>query len=304
MLPAESFRHQWHQVRAATSKQNGTDGHTLRILPLRIDHRALRCRRCVPRIRMCSLVTTVWGPRLASPISQAFGGGLGHALPPHITIWGQRSVCEDEVLLQCLHCTQIADDGSHEHTMLPAGSFRHQWHQVRAATFKQNGTDGYTLRILPLRIDHKALRCRRHVPRIRMCSLATTVWGSRLASPNNQAFGGGLGHALPLHIIIWGQRNVCEDGVLLQCLHCTRIADDGSHEHTMLPAGSFRHQWHQVRAATSKQKGTDGHILRILPLRIDHRALRCRRRVRCIRMCSLATTVWGSRLASPINEAF
>mmetsp|Transcript_93186 Transcript_93186/g.156578 ORF Transcript_93186/g.156578 Transcript_93186/m.156578 type:complete len:305 (+) Transcript_93186:1140-2054(+) len=182
-----------------------------------------------------------------------------------------------------------ADDGSHEHTMLPAESFRHQWHQVRAATSKQNGTDGHTLRILPLRIDHRALRCRRRVPCIRVCSLATTVWGPRLASPINQAFGGGLGHALPPHITIWGQRNVCEDGVLLQRLHCTqvglvrcawchpkepRLRVDGiqpailSHVHpgdvishtTHLPAGNGRNQHCKIGLATGTREGCNNVV--------------------------------------------
>ena len=97
VVPVESLVNQRHPVRAPATEDERRDRDALRVVGRRVDHRALTDRRGEARVGMCGLAPAVGCPVLAGPVDQVRGGCLGHALPPHVAIVGQRDVGEDGV---------------------------------------------------------------------------------------------------------------------------------------------------------------------------------------------------------------
>ena len=107
MLPGKCFRHQRYKGVPSSSKNDGTNRHSVWILPVRIQNRTLRCRSCVPTVWMCRLTSTTWCPLLAQPICQLLWRCFRHAFPPNISRFRQRNIGEDRVVLDGLHSTKI-----------------------------------------------------------------------------------------------------------------------------------------------------------------------------------------------------
>ncbi len=103
MRPIEGLEHQRHVLRHAAAEDEGRDRHAGRILPGRIDARALRDRAGEAGIGMGRLVRRAGDPILAAPIDQMIGHAVGHAFPPHVAIVGQRDIGEDGVGVQHRH---------------------------------------------------------------------------------------------------------------------------------------------------------------------------------------------------------
>ena len=96
VLPVAGLRHQRHRRLAPATEQDRRNRHALGIIPFRCQRGALRHRRAVARVRMRRRVIRGGRPVLSLPVDQMFRFTL-QALPPHVTIVGQRHVGENGV---------------------------------------------------------------------------------------------------------------------------------------------------------------------------------------------------------------
>ena len=103
MLPVEGLSHQRHGRAATTAEQDRRDRHAVWVLPLRSDRGALGSGRGEAGVGVSGGRVDLGGPHVAAPIRCPSRSLLGHALPPHIAIAGERGVGEDAVAVQRFH---------------------------------------------------------------------------------------------------------------------------------------------------------------------------------------------------------
>src|SRR5262249_1340791 len=116
VLPVERFGHERNYAGAATSEQDGVDGHTFWILPLGSDNRTLLGWCGETRVGMGGLASSGRRPGTTKPVHQFSRLGLGHRLPPDIALWSDRAVGEYRVAGDAEHGVGIG---------LHAGAGRH-----------------------------------------------------------------------------------------------------------------------------------------------------------------------------------
>ncbi len=101
-------------------KDDRTDRHPFRILPVGIDRRALAGRGRKPGIgmgRLCpGLAGNLWRPAISLPVETLRRCLVGHPLPPDATFRGQRNIGKDRVARQRRHRVRIGlHRGSRRH---------------------------------------------------------------------------------------------------------------------------------------------------------------------------------------------
>src|SRR5262249_23714228 len=79
-FPARRLDDERDGGRTPPAKEKSSDRHALRVLPLRIDGRALRGEHREPRVGVCSEAPAARRPLLALPIDEAGRRALGHSL--------------------------------------------------------------------------------------------------------------------------------------------------------------------------------------------------------------------------------
>ena len=82
MLPAEGLVDERRGLRAASAEDNGADGHTLGIVKLRAQARAVARRRGEAAVGVGGLFGALRRPRAAAPVDRAGGRRLVEPLPP------------------------------------------------------------------------------------------------------------------------------------------------------------------------------------------------------------------------------
>ena len=109
--PVERLVHQRHRVRAPATEDKRADRHPVRILPSRIDRRALRGRRRKSRVRMRRLPPSFLRdrgrPTLPLPVRQLSRWFISQPFPPHAAFRSQRDIREDAVLRQSRNRVRI-----------------------------------------------------------------------------------------------------------------------------------------------------------------------------------------------------
>src|SRR5690349_16594153 len=89
---------------AAAAEENRADEYALRVLPGRIDGRALGRGSSKPRIGMSGLSSGLLGnfgrPLFSLPVKTLRGWLVGHALPPDPSVGGKRDVGKNGVFRQ------------------------------------------------------------------------------------------------------------------------------------------------------------------------------------------------------------
>ncbi len=101
-LPVRSLGHQRDVRAAAAAEQHRVHDHALRVVELGGDRRALRRRHGEPRVR-CAAGVPEAGVQSRPASQEVLGDLLGHPLPPHVPVVGQRDVGEDDVPVEHLH---------------------------------------------------------------------------------------------------------------------------------------------------------------------------------------------------------
>ena len=96
-----------HGRGAAPTEEHGRDRDALRVLPLVGDHRALRCRRAEPGVRVRRGGVGLRRPVLALPVGHVRRRLAVHALPPHVAVVGERDVREDGVVGEREHRVRV-----------------------------------------------------------------------------------------------------------------------------------------------------------------------------------------------------
>ena len=99
--PVARFGDQRHGGAAAPTEDEGIDRHAGRVVPLAIERRVVGGGDGEARVRVgglgARLLCDLGRPVLTLPVDQVGRRFLGHALPPHVAIVGQRDVGEDDV---------------------------------------------------------------------------------------------------------------------------------------------------------------------------------------------------------------
>ncbi len=98
--PVGRLHHQRYRRAAPATENEGTDGHARGIFPGRIDGRTLGRRRREAGIGMGGYPAATGRPRLALPVGQLRGWGVGHFLPPDIAIRGHGHIGENAIGLE------------------------------------------------------------------------------------------------------------------------------------------------------------------------------------------------------------
>mmetsp|Transcript_10466 Transcript_10466/g.17966 ORF Transcript_10466/g.17966 Transcript_10466/m.17966 type:complete len:242 (+) Transcript_10466:1521-2246(+) len=94
MIPVKGLDNQRHSRSTSATKQNGIDGHTVWVVKLVRNHRAVLRPGSVARIRVRSEATAARLPCLLLPVLGNLWRGIRETLPPDITILSQGAVGE------------------------------------------------------------------------------------------------------------------------------------------------------------------------------------------------------------------
>ena len=103
MLPVERFRDERNVGCTTATKDDGVDGNTRGLKPVVRQCWALFDGNREARIWMRRRMTRAGSPVVAAPVNKVLGSLIGHPLPPHIAIIGERDVCEDRVAPERVH---------------------------------------------------------------------------------------------------------------------------------------------------------------------------------------------------------
>ncbi len=107
VLPVERLRHEGDDGRPAPAEQEGVDRNAPGVLPLGRDGGALRRRRREPGVGMRGRLIRIGRPVVAQPVDRVLRRLVGHPLPPHVAIVGERAVREDRIALDGLHGVRV-----------------------------------------------------------------------------------------------------------------------------------------------------------------------------------------------------
>ena len=114
--PVERLVNQRHGGGAAAAEDNRADEYALRVLPGRIDGRALRCGSSEPRIGMSGLGSGLLGdlgrPLFSLPVETLRRRLVGHSLPPDPSFGGECDVGKNRVFRERGHGVRVRLDGS------------------------------------------------------------------------------------------------------------------------------------------------------------------------------------------------
>src|SRR5665811_2055262 len=85
---------------AASAEEDDVDRNTRRVLPVVGDGRRLVGADREPAVGVGGRRRRLRGPVLARPVDEVSGDLVGHALPPHVVVVGERHVGEDRVVVE------------------------------------------------------------------------------------------------------------------------------------------------------------------------------------------------------------
>ena len=107
MPPIKRLRHQRHITHPAATKDHRMDADALRLLPIRINHRAIdrRCSEAAIRVRGWRFAR--WSPVVPLPVDQMRRHLIRHPLPPDVSVVSQRDIGKDGIFRTRVHRTRV-----------------------------------------------------------------------------------------------------------------------------------------------------------------------------------------------------
>src|SRR5271156_5143298 len=101
--PIERLINKRHCRRPPPTKDEGRNGHTVGILPVRIHRGTLASRRSKATVGVSRRSRARWRPLISPPINQLPRRRIGHTLPPDAALGRKSNISEDGVLGQRRH---------------------------------------------------------------------------------------------------------------------------------------------------------------------------------------------------------
>ena len=167
---------------------SSTNTYTMRVIPVVVNHRTLRCRCCVARVGMgCRSHTHKLTSKQNKTDSQ------NTLALTHLHHEGHPSCCQSQDTAMTVLCSASWDGLLLTHTNLHQNTTK-LTHTTHTQTITSS-TNTYTMRVIPVVVNHRTLRCRCCVARVGMGRLASAVGSPLLARPVNELSGRVTRHA-------------------------------------------------------------------------------------------------------------
>ena len=108
VVPVEGLMDERYRTRPTAAEEDCADRHALRVLPCRIDYRALRCGRREAGVGMRARFAGLRVPLFASPVDEFPLGRIGaDPFPPDIAVFGENDVGEHGILFDAQHGIRV-----------------------------------------------------------------------------------------------------------------------------------------------------------------------------------------------------